>query len=74
LRLHLPAQLPVDVAVFDVAGRRVRELLRGVELEGWQSIEWDGRDDVGRETAPGVYFIRLMVGGEEVEQRIARVR
>jgi hypothetical protein len=48
-----------SVAVYDIAGRRVRELKRGQMAPGPQHIEWDGRSDDGTVAASGVYFIRL---------------
>lgn len=51
---------PVRLAVFDATGRRVRELLRGeVVAAGRRELQWDGRDDLGRPVASGVYFARM---------------
>lgn len=49
-----------DAAIFDVTGRRVRELrgLRAGEA-GRFDILWDGRDDAGRLLDRGVYFCKL---------------
>jgi hypothetical protein len=44
----------IDVALYDVNGRLVRQL-RG----NGGSVEWDGRDQVGTLVQPGVYFIRF---------------
>jgi hypothetical protein len=49
----------VELAVFDVAGRRVRALVSGFQGTGEHAARWDGRDDAGRRVAPGVYFCRL---------------
>ena len=29
------------------------------------TVEWDGRDDAGREVAGGVYLVRMTTGDEE---------
>jgi hypothetical protein len=50
-----PAALPAALAVIDVAGRHVRAL--ATTAAG--GAEWNGRDDRGREVAPGAYFIRV---------------
>ncbi|MBK8233235.1 MAG: hypothetical protein IPK72_22315 [Candidatus Eisenbacteria bacterium] len=50
----------VDLAVFDVAGRRIRVLLDGTLLgPGRHGVTWDGRDDRGHRIASGVYFHRI---------------
>lgn len=59
IRFQLPAEAPVQLAVRDVAGRRVRTLLDGRAPAGRSTLHWDGRDDAGRTTAAGIYFIRL---------------
>jgi hypothetical protein len=52
----------VELAVFDIAGRRVRTLLRGAAAAGEHDAPWDGLDDAGRRVAPGVYLYRLQLG------------
>ena len=51
----------VELAVFDVSGRRVRVLARH-RCEGGsrQQIVWDGRNDAGEWLASGVYLLRLL--------------
>jgi hypothetical protein len=58
----LPSAGPVTLAVYDLAGRRVRQLARGPQPAGARSVEWDGRDDAGRMTHAGLYFARLVTG------------
>ena len=47
-----------SVRVFDVNGRLVRTLLQGPVSQGIQRVAWDGRDESGRRTAAGVYFVK----------------
>jgi hypothetical protein len=63
-----------DVTVYDVVGRRVRELARGTFEGRQQVIRWDGRDDSGRRVANGVYLLRLRSGGEAHRLRIVVAR
>ncbi len=55
----------VEVRVCDIAGRRVRELLRGNSGAGTREVEWDGRDDAGAPVKAGVYFVRARLPGTE---------
>ncbi|MCP4571059.1 MAG: T9SS type A sorting domain-containing protein [bacterium] len=59
LALSLSREGPVEVVVFDAAGRKVRTLLDGVFPAGDRQAVWDGRDVSGRAAAAGVYFARL---------------
>lgn len=55
-----------DLRVFNIAGRLVRTLLEGKALDAGEiEVVWDGADEEGRTVAGGVYFCRLVAGGEE---------
>jgi hypothetical protein len=47
------------LVVYDLAGRRVRQLTAAGLAAGRQRLIWDARDDAGRAVARGVYFIEL---------------
>src|SRR6185436_8373454 len=49
----------IDLAVYDLSGRRVKTIKRGTIAAGPHRFEWNGRDEGGRRSAPGVYFVRL---------------
>lgn len=58
---YLPCQMDVSLIIYDSAGRRVRELIRGVRRYGVHRLRWNGTDDSGRRVSQGVYFCRLSV-------------
>jgi hypothetical protein len=64
----------VDLAVYDVGGRRVRSLAGGPYPAGRSEVEWDGRDDAGRLVAPGVYRFVLKAAGLVYARPVVRVR
>ena len=41
---------------------------------GRSRLSWDGRDDDGRETAAGVYWVRLEHDGKTLVEKLARLR
>jgi hypothetical protein len=53
----IPAQINIDI--YDIQGRKVRNLLDTREEVGKHRIVWDGRDDDNRELASGIYFARI---------------
>jgi len=61
IRYALPEPSPVILRVYDVSGRLVRELEKGMRSAGANSVRWDGRDEFGKPVANGVYFYRLEV-------------
>lgn len=70
LRLALDMAGQVDVAVYDLAGRRIRTLLDGVLPAGDHTVWWNGRDSGDRACASGIYFCVLRQGGAVAVQRM----
>ena len=53
----------VDLAVYDVQGRRVRQIVSGALSKGAHSLSWSGLDDGSHRVASGVYFYQLKIDG-----------
>jgi probable HAF family extracellular repeat protein len=62
------------IEVFDPRGRRVAEIVEPDRPAGTHVARWDGRDAAGRAVAPGVYVVRLALGGRVVSGKLAIVR
>lgn len=62
IRLDLPDGGTVELAVYDVLGRRVRSLLSSEVCMGSHVVTWDGRDDGGLDVASGLYLRRIVTG------------
>jgi flagellar hook assembly protein FlgD len=63
LAIDLPADGPLRVRIYDVAGRQIRELVATDSQSGRQTLVWDGTDDSGRTQPSGVYFAQASDGG-----------
>jgi D-alanyl-D-alanine carboxypeptidase len=61
--LHRAAE--VTVSIHDVSGRRIRHYPPTHRAAGFWSTTWDGAMDDGGDAAPGAYFYRVVVNGEE---------
>ncbi len=53
-------QGPVSLAIYDVRGRVVAELVRETKVPGEYTAVWDGTDATGRRVASGRYVARLV--------------
>ena len=60
----------VQLALFDLGGRRVRTVVSGARGAGHHDEAWDGRDDNGRPVGAGLYWARLHAGGKWFTKRV----
>ena len=75
MMLDLPERTLVSAEVVDVAGRHVSTLFsRSGFGIGVHLITWDGTDDAGTRTPPGVFFVRVRAGTETLATRIVQLR
>lgn len=74
LELSLADGGPFEVALYDVAGARLRILTRGVAAVGDMRLAWDGRLADGSPAPPGMYFVRIRAGTAEQVQRVLMLR
>jgi subtilisin family serine protease len=59
----LPSAGRAALRLYDTRGRLQRNLATGVFAAGRHTVEWDGRDDGGRECPSGVYLLRFERAG-----------
>ena len=74
VRVELPDPAQIELAVWDLRGRRVNTIWSGPLPATEKSFTWKGVDDSGRLMAAGTYIIRLSVGGVEVTKKVSLVR
>ena len=71
IRFDVPAGgARVQLAIFDVRGRRVAALVDGRFLAGAYRETWNGTNAAGQHVATGVYFYRLLVDDQLFTRRM----
>jgi hypothetical protein len=73
MALQLAEPSDMDVAVFDVAGRRIATLASGAQPAGTKILKWDGRDVSGR-AVRGVCFVRARGRAFSAQSKIVMLR
>ena len=68
IEFELPHDAHVELAVYDISGRRVDVALSGPQTAGRHAVRWNGTDSDGRRVSSGVYFAVI----ESEERREAR--
>jgi len=74
LRFALPEAGQVTLAVYDVNGRLVRNLVARRFEAGRHEVVWDGKDGNGRAVASGAYVYRLTAKHGVVTKRMVLLR
>jgi len=74
VRLALPAAAAARVAVYDLAGRRLRTLMSGRLAAGTHDLTWDGRDPDGRACPSGRYLVTLDTPGRRLTRQVTLIR
>ena len=65
----LPKESNVSIAVYDVNGKMVEQLLNKKQDLGYYKVTWDAR-----EHATGLYFIKLIAGEYQNTQKVMLVK
>lgn len=71
--VHLSSPGAVDLAVYDLAGRRVATIFRGEADPGVNDFLWRGVRDDGSTAPSGMYFVRVSAAGQTVGRKVLLV-
>jgi hypothetical protein len=66
--------ISLTVSVYDVAGRRIRELFDDRVYEQVKSVDWDGRNYKGDLVPTGMYFIKAQSGDLSDAKKVLIIR
>ncbi|MCD6335730.1 MAG: hypothetical protein J7M27_10435 [Candidatus Latescibacteria bacterium] len=69
IRYRLAETGEVRLAIYDLLGQVVRELVAERQPAGWYRVSWEGKDEAGRLVSSGGYLYTLEVEGEFLETR-----
>jgi len=72
--IELPRAGNISLDVFDLAGRRVKTLIRGTIPAGVSEAVWDGTLERGGTAPSGVYFLRLRTESVTLNRRVVLLR
>lgn len=64
----------VSLRVYDIAGRRVKDLTEGSLQVGFHRVAWNGTNDFGAGAASGFYVVRLEAKGASSVMKMIKVR
>jgi len=64
---------PVSVMIYDLLGRKVKQILNGTVRPGLYELSWNGTDDSGQPVSGGLYFCRMICGERVSSLKLLKV-
>jgi hypothetical protein len=74
IEFGLPVRAEVRLYVYDILGKRVRDLVRKTLPPGTHAVQWDGRDDSGLPLSSGIYFVRIRAGNFSAVRKVTLLK
>ncbi|HVO72744.1 MAG TPA: DUF362 domain-containing protein [Ignavibacteriaceae bacterium] len=62
-RYSIPEGKNVSIIIFDINGKKIKELMNGYQKSGVYEVTWNGTDDLGRPVSSGPYIYTVNAGG-----------
>lgn len=74
INYYMPTAQNVDLAIYNITGKRMKTLVNEKQSAGNHQARWDGRNDNGELAASGVYIYRLQAGMEVLTRKMVILR
>ena len=60
----------VNIAVYDMSGRLVKDLLNGYQNAGYNSIQWNATNNQGQSVSAGMYICVIKIGNYNTSKKM----
>ena len=64
----------VELAIYNAAGQKIRDLVQDRLVAGRYAVQWDGRDNRGRAVASGTYVYQLTAGNYQESRSLTLLK
>jgi len=64
----------VNLSIYNMLGQKVRTLVNGTRPSGMHVLQWDGRDENGRNLSTGIYLYTLTSGSTSITKKMALMK
>lgn len=62
IHYELPTESNVKIAIYDMLGRKIHELISQKQHAGNHSVQWNGIDSQGNKVSAGIYLYQIQAG------------
>jgi len=64
----------VKLDIYNIKGQRIRTLVNREYPSGEHSVAWNGKDDNGQVVGSGIYFCRMITGGDVMVRKMVMIK
>ncbi len=64
----------VNVAVYNLMGQKIADLVNGFKAAGAYNVSWNGKDNAGHDVSSGVYFYKIHSGNFTMTKKMVLMR
>ncbi|QGY45128.1 T9SS type A sorting domain-containing protein [Maribellus comscasis] len=65
LAFKLSKKSDIDLSIYNLFGQKVKVLVHEEKSEGLHTVEWNGMNENGTLSSPGIYFCRMLLNGDK---------
>jgi hypothetical protein len=74
IRYEIANREKVTLTIYNMVGQRVARLVDDIKEPGYYFVDWDGKDETGRDVATGIYIYRLVSGSQVLTRRMVKLK
>ncbi len=74
IQYSLPKEGKVELKIYDILGKEIKDLVNQVQQSDRYSVLWDGTDDGGEKVSSGTYFYRLQIDKVTITKKAVYIK
>ena len=74
LQYDLPEDAMVNITIYDMMGRIVKNLVSSQQRAGYKSVQWNATNNKGQPVSAGIYLYEIQAGNFRQFRKMALVK
>ncbi|MFC1898287.1 C25 family cysteine peptidase [Candidatus Cloacimonadota bacterium] len=66
----IPSDGKIELAIFNMKGQKVKQLVHDIQVAGSYSINWNGKDNSGSLVSSGIYFYQITTSEKSLKRKM----
>ena len=70
IQFGIPEAQSVKIAIYDILGRKINELVNETLPAGTHTVTWNGTSETGQKVSSGIYFYVLVTQDQQLVRKM----